>query len=314
MDAALLTRIRDFLSGPHMQYQMPSAARAALEVVHGIEALDGKNIHRALWALDLSREPAAQAERSAIITAMKVAAAQVAAQTSSRALREAEIAANKKRYDAFMDTIKKAHENKEFWPIETGRTPYEPASISVRAQEPASFVDSTNHITQSLMASRTKPILDATANYATFVLDNLAAPWVGEKYVPLPVGYNKTFCSLFAPLHVPGCKVAIRYLQPMEFANYQHQYLQAKENGSKVPSLVMKDKGYLVPGAPVLYLWSLTSLSMPNGFDNLVKLAPDLVIVDGSTGALVPRLTKSVRWSRLRNYVANHNAKLLVWS
>ncbi len=339
MTTDLALRIRLFLSGDVLRHQMPAVARASLEAAR--KNLDDRAARKALWALDLSREPEARAERTAIFVAMKADSWWACTVDLTKKANE----------EILTDLLGKMMEaNKKFLPVETGRTPYAPQPIHVDKHlidtlrgkwknmwpaadeyletlhqfakeqsitEPLQAVPAADWVKENIteVPYVCTPAQTIKTNVHTFqqsVLEDLAKSWPShEKRFQVGIGQNKALLSILAPLHVLGCKVAARYIHPADLANYLYQYQKAQEDGLKLPSLVLKDKGFIVPGAPTLHVLTTTSLNRVEGFETLAALAPDVVIIDDHDFK-----PNTVRRYQVEKYFKEQNThpKLIVWT
>ena len=126
----------------------------------------------------------------------------------------------------------------------------------------------------------------------------------------VPVGVGKTRLSLRVPMAVPGCRVAVWYVEPSQRLHVVEMYKKAMAEGAALPSIACGDFGHVVPGAPVLHVLLPASLIRPDGAQAIARLDPDVVILDDHDFPM-----GSTRRHRVVNYAVGRYAvpRVVVW-
>lgn len=137
------------------------------------------------------------------------------------------------------------------------------------------------------------------------------APLTGGVVGPIGVGHGKTALDILVPLVYPGCRLAVLFILAGHQQTLISEYLIWREH-FQVPSLVIGDVGYVVPGRPVLHVYTYSALSRPESTDLLEKMAPDLIIADEAHNL---RDRKTARTGRLlRLFAKQPKTRLCFWS
>ena len=126
----------------------------------------------------------------------------------------------------------------------------------------------------------------------------------------VPVGFGKTMLTILAPLRVPGCKRAVAFVASGVIPSLLKKYEELKSAGMLLPSIVtdrlVHDAiGHIVPGAPVLHIFSEVALSKVDGAQLLPQLKPDVIIIDEWR-------TNTARHHRLNDYLEMYECDVTV--
>jgi hypothetical protein len=128
---------------------------------------------------------------------------------------------------------------------------------------------------------------------------------------PIGVGQGKTALNILAPMVVPNCKQVVLMVPPGLVDQIRTEYLLWREHW-KVPSLLIKKSGWIVPGAPALHVVPYSRLSRAEAALLLEDLKPDLIITDEADKL---RNATAARTMRLVRYFEAHpETRLAAWS
>jgi hypothetical protein len=105
------------------------------------------------------------------------------------------------------------------------------------------------------------------------------APLVSGMLGAIGAGSGKTGLDILMPMVFPNCKLAVLLIPPNLKQQLWDDYHLWKEH-FKVPSLVMEERGNIIPGRPVLHVVPYSRLSQPDSTDMIAKLNPDLILAD----------------------------------
>mgnify|MGYP001591994827 CR=1 FL=1 len=133
----------------------------------------------------------------------------------------------------------------------------------------------------------------------------------GGLLAPVGVGHGKTGLDIMIARVIPGCRQAVLLIPPGLRTQLLADY-RAWAAHWRVPTLVLDDRGYVVPGAPVVHVLPYSILSRPESTDLLERLAPDLVIAD-EAHKLRHAGTATTR-RVLRYFAAHPSTRLVAWS
>jgi len=137
------------------------------------------------------------------------------------------------------------------------------------------------------------------------------APLAGGLLAPIGVGHGKTILDLLMPLVMPRCSLAVLLIPPNLREQLLREYLALREH-FYVPSLIVGETGYVVPGKPVVHVIPYSRFSRQESTDILSQLRPDLVIADEAHKL---RYHDTATTSRVLRYFADNPAtRLCVWS
>lgn len=137
------------------------------------------------------------------------------------------------------------------------------------------------------------------------------APLVNGLLAPIGVGHGKTGLDILISMVMPDCKLAVLFIPPGLKEQLIREYLVWREHW-KVPSLVIGEKGYIVPGAPVVHVVPYSRFCREGATELLEKFKPDLIIADEGHKL---RDRGTVTTGRvLRYWVSYPETRLVVWS
>ncbi len=292
-------RTRLFLGGGYLRYQKPEVAREAIECAHAIRdgKFDARRIRKALWALDLSMEPTAFLERTAIFKAMR---GQAFILDHERGLIEIEIETRRTPYDGIVSNPERIGGFDAYVRAYVRKVGIKISPEAVKSLRRAA---KTHSFDPSMLIGKVLP--------EQTVFAALAGDWIGTKRISMPVGSGKTDISILAPLYVKDCKVAIRFVEPSELETYAQHYGKLKDAGENLPSCILRGKGFIVSGAPVLHVFSKMTLSKPENADLLNRINPDLIIIDERAFPLA-----AARRNRIESYTDDHGLcpRIVAWT
>lgn len=138
------------------------------------------------------------------------------------------------------------------------------------------------------------------------------APIARGVFAPIGVGHGKTGLDILMAGVIPNCKLAILLIPPGSRDTVKNEYLLWREH-FKVPSLVMGETAFIVPGMPALHVIPYSILSRPESTAILEKMRPDLIISDEGHRL---RHRDTAGTGRLLRYAAAHHetTRLCIWS
>jgi len=125
------------------------------------------------------------------------------------------------------------------------------------------------------------------------------------------VGCGKTLLGLLMPMVVKDCKLAVLLIPPSLKEQLLREY-KAASHHFRLPSLVLEDRGTIIPGAPVLQVIPYSMFSRAGSTDYLEKLQPDLIIADEIHNL---KNKHAARTARVLRYFSKHpDTRLCGWS
>ena len=125
------------------------------------------------------------------------------------------------------------------------------------------------------------------------------------------VGSGKTILDILAPLVVKDCRLAVLLVPPNLVAQLMREY-KALSQHFRVPSIVFKEQGSIVPGTPVLHVMPYSLFSRAQSTELLETLKPDLIIADECHKL---KHKNSATTSRVLRYFSAHpTTRLCAWS
>ena len=128
---------------------------------------------------------------------------------------------------------------------------------------------------------------------------------------PIGVGHGKTALDLLVAMVMPGCRQAVLLIPPGLREQLVREYLAWSQH-FRMPSLVMEDRSWIVPGSPVVHVLPYSKLSRADATDALERLRPDLIIAD-EAHRLRHRNTATTG-RVLRYWVTHPETRLVCWS
>lgn len=137
------------------------------------------------------------------------------------------------------------------------------------------------------------------------------APIAGGLFGPIGVGHGKTILNILTASVMPDCKLAILLIPPGSREAVKAEYLRLREH-FRVPSLIVNEAAWIVPGMPAVHVIPYSILSRPESTALLEKMRPDLIIAD--EGHRLRHRDTAGTGRLLRYFVAHPETRLCVWS
>jgi hypothetical protein len=127
----------------------------------------------------------------------------------------------------------------------------------------------------------------------------------------ISVGHGKTALDILAAMVMPNCKKAVLLIPPGLREQLLREFELWREHFN-VPSLVMGERGFVVPGAPIVHVVAYSMFSRPQSTELLGQLDPDTVIADEGHRL---RYADTATTSRVLRYFSQKpQTRFCVWS